>query len=69
MNPGDLIRLKRGEKPRNNRAFGTILKLDFYSRNIAQFEKHEDNNLDKVAQVLWDNGKTGWVLIRRVELI
>ena len=60
MKIGDLIKLKEGEEPRNRREFGTILNFDSYIGSVG---------MESMAEVLWDTGKTGWILTSRVEVI
>ena len=62
MKVGDLIKLKAGEEPRNNRETGTVLKLGHRIASRA---------LDKeqIAEVLWNTGQIGWILSKRTEVI
>jgi len=56
MKVGDLVRLKDFEVPRNGRSNGTILLFDMYKREV-------------ISKVLWNTGKSGWILTKRIELI
>ena len=56
MKVGDLIKIKDGEAPRNGRGYGTILMFDMH--------KHEH-----ISKVLWNTGKSGWILTKRIEFI
>ena len=60
MKIGDLIKLKTGEEPRNERETGTILKLDKYTRQTVQ---------QQLIEVLWNTGKIGWILAKRTEVL
>ena len=60
MRPGDLVRLKVDEEPRNGREIGTVLHLDAYITSLG---------MEPMVEVLWNTGKPGWILATRVELI
>ena len=62
MKVGDLIKLKAGEYPRNNREVGTVLKLEIRIHT-------RDQDKEEIAEVLWDTGKIGWILSKRTEVI
>ena len=61
MKVGELIRLKDGEEPRNGREAGTVLMFDIY--------KDDGRAQERITKVLWNTGKVGWVLTKRIELI
>ena len=56
MKPGDLVRLKNGETPRNGRGVGAILRHDMFKR-------------EQITRVLWNTGNPGWILTKRIELV
>jgi hypothetical protein len=60
MKVGDLIKLKAGEEPRNGRDVGTVLDFDAYIGSLG---------VEPMASVLWDTGKSGWILTDRIEVI
>ena len=62
MKVGDLIKLKAGEEPRNNRETGTVLKLDIRIGSRALVK-------EQLIEVLWNTGKIGWILSKRTEVI
>lgn len=60
MKVGDLIKLRDGEAPRRSRDFGTVLAFDAY---------YGSRGLEPMAQVLWNTGKTGWILTSRINVV
>jgi len=57
---GDLVKLKEGEEPRNKRDIGTALQFDVYCSEAG---------IERMVEVLWNTGKAGWILAKRVEVI
>ena len=60
MQIGDIIRLKPGQVPRQNREMGTVLAFDAIISSIG---------MDATVEVLWTTGKVGWILQNRIEVI
>ena len=60
MKVGDLVKLKVGEEPRNKREIGTVIQLDAYITSLG---------MEPMIEVLWNTGKTGWILAERIEVL
>ena len=67
MKVGDLITFESTD-PLDRRCVGTILGFDIY-RGEGRIEGLPSKNPERIIEVLWNIGTTGWILESRVEVV
>ena len=72
MQIGDLVKISdwKGSKP-DSRKHGTVLRLDGKHRWSSRVKVYGETSLKRegLAEVLWQDGHTGWILLTRLETI
>tara|TARA_R110000851_G_C12665368_1_gene521927 strand:+ start:261 stop:482 length:222 start_codon:yes stop_codon:yes gene_type:complete len=61
---GDVIQTQKakGFSDDDDRDIGIILKLDTY-------RQHHYEPMERIAEILWNNGRVGWISLERVALL
>mgnify|MGYP004116956691 FL=1 len=62
MRIGELVKINDLNEPDPKRMIGTIVRHDIYD---SQFGKRGE----KISEVLWNDGRLGWILTSRLDLV
>ena len=62
MKIGELVKINDLNEDDPQRMIGTIVKHDIYDSRFGK-------SGEKISEVLWNSGKLGWILTRRLEKV